>query len=257
MPGALVKLGAQQSTAVAAVQPEDKHPKRRVSRRITIETSTSGQQYVSIQRSRSGKHHHSPHHHHHHDYVKVARDVWDRMVERDQTMEKTNQGLICEIQSLKSNLCAAQTEVHRLSSVVIPQLECQIAKLVAENQGLRRDLENTTGSCGRHHAEIEALRIRIGHQDKELKDLRHEKAHLLRRVEGLLRQINSHRCSGGSCGGGCTKRVEDLQRDVAHWKDKFFDMQDRRNALSDLADVQERKMRTYEEILRRHGLLCR
>lgn len=176
------------------------------------------------------------------------------MVERETALDKTNKGLLCEVDNLKKALAAAQTEVHRLGSVVIPQLECQIANLSAENQALRHELQNTTGSCGRHHAEIEALRIRICHQDKEIKDLKYDKANLEQRVEELLRQINQHRCGG--CGGGCSRRIEDLVRDVAHWKDKFFDMQDRRNALSALADAQERKIRTYEDILRRNGFIC-
>lgn len=176
------------------------------------------------------------------------------MVEREKALDKTNKSLVCEVNNLKTGLSTAQAEVHRLGSVVIPQLECQIKNLMAENQALRHELQNTTGSCGRHHAEIEALRIRISHQDKEIKDLKHDKCNLERRVEELLRQINQHR--GGGCGGGCNRRVEDLLRDVTHWKDKFFDMQERRNALSDLADAQERKIRTYEDILRRNGFIC-
>ncbi|TQV98058.1 hypothetical protein IF1G_03801 [Cordyceps javanica] len=237
-----------------------------MSRRITIETSASGQRYVSIQRSRSAicppthhQHHHHPpnhppHHHHHHDYVRVLRETWNRMVERETALDKANKGLLCETNNLKKALETARAEAHRLSSVVIPQLECQIANLSGENQALRRELQNTTGSCGRHHAEIEALRIRICHQDKEIKDLKCDKSNLERRAEELLRQINQHRCGG--CGGGCVRRIEELVRDVAHWKDKFFDMQDRRNALSDLADAQERKIRTYEDILRRNGFIC-
>ncbi|OAA70353.1 hypothetical protein ISF_02327 [Cordyceps fumosorosea ARSEF 2679] len=150
--------------------------------RITIETSASGQQYVSIQRSRSGSrqthhHHHLPpsqpphHHHHHHEYVRVLRETWNRMLEREAVLDKTNKGLLCEVANLKKGLQAAQAEAHRLCSVVIPQLECQINNLSAENEALRRELQNATGSCGRHHAEIEALRIRICHQDKEIKDL--------------------------------------------------------------------------------------
>ncbi|KAJ3499032.1 hypothetical protein NLG97_g660 [Lecanicillium saksenae] len=213
---------------------------------------------VQSARSRSGSrqltHHHPPHHHHHHDYVRVLRETWDRMVERETALDKTNKGLVCEVNNLKKGLSAAQAEAHRLGSVVIPQLECQVANLNAENQALRRELQNTTGNCGRHHAEIEALRIRISHQDKEIKDLKCEKANLERRVEELLRQIHQHRGSG--CGGGCSRRIEELIRDVTHWKDKFFDMQDRRNALSDLADTQERKIRAYEDILRRNGFIC-
>lgn len=242
-----------------AAQSADKNPKRRMSRRITIETSTSGQQYVSVQRSRSGSRQtsqclHPPHHHHHHDYVRVLRETWNRMVERDTALDKTNKGLICEVDNLKKALAAAQAEAHRLCSVVIPQLECQIANLSAENETLRRQLQSMPGRHGRHPAEVEALRIRICHQDKEIKDLKCDKAKLARRLEDLLRQINQHRCGG--CGGGCNSRIEELVRDVAQWKDKFLDMQDRRNALSDLADAQERKIRSYEDILRRNGFIC-
>ncbi|KAJ4150297.1 hypothetical protein LMH87_011052 [Akanthomyces muscarius] len=191
---------------------------------------------TSIRRSRSGSRQtsqylHPPHHHHHHDY-----------------------GLVCEVENLKKALAAAQAETHRLGSVVIPQLECQIANLSAENETLRRQLQNTTGRHVRHPAEVEALRIRICHQDKEIKDLKCDKASLERRLEDLLRQISQHRCGG--CGGGCSSRIEELVRDAAQWKDKFFDMQDRRNALSDLADAQERKIRAYEDILRRNGFIC-
>lgn len=236
-----------------------------MARRITIETSASGQQYVSIQRSRSGSrqtnhHHHHippnhpPHYHHHHDYVRVLRETWNRMVERETALDKANKGLICEVGNLKKGLEAAQAEAHRLGNVVIPQLECQITNLSAENHTLRCELQTTTGSSDRHHIEMEALRIRICHQDKEIKDLKYDKANLERRVEELLRQINQHRCGG--CGGDCSRRIQDLVRDVAHWKEKFFDMQNRRNTLSDLVDTQQRKICKYEDILRRNGFIC-
>lgn len=184
----------------------------------------------------------------------MLREVWDRMVERETALDKTNKGLVCEVNNLKTGLSASQAEVHRLGKVLIPQLECQISSLTTENQALRCELQNATGGCGRHIAEIEALRIRIGYQDKEIKDLKCDKANLVRRVQDLLREINDGK--GHGCGGSCNRRVEELIRDVAHWKDKFLDMQDRRNILSDLADAQERKIRAYEDILRRNGFLC-
>ncbi|KAM0740553.1 hypothetical protein ACQRIT_005737 [Beauveria bassiana] len=177
------------------------------------------------------------------------------MVQREAALDKANKDLVCEVGNLKKDLATAEAEVHRLGSVVIPQLECQITNLSAESQELRRQLQSATGSCGRHHVEIEALRIRICHQDKEIKDLECDKSNLERRVEELLRQIGSHQGSG--CGGGCNRRIEDLTRDVVHWKDRFLDMQQRRNNLSEQLDEQGEKIRTYEEILRRNGFIIR
>ncbi|KAH8720011.1 hypothetical protein HC256_000418 [Beauveria bassiana] len=177
------------------------------------------------------------------------------MVQREAALDKSNKDLVCEVGKLKKDLATAEAEVHRLGSVVIPQLECQITNLSAENQELRRQLQSATGSCGRHHVEIEALRIRICHQDKEIKDLECDKSNLERRVEELLRQIGSHQGSG--CGGGCNRRIEDLTRDVVHWKDRFLDMQQRRNNLSEQLDEQGEKIRTYEEILCRNGFMIR
>ncbi|KAM3448381.1 hypothetical protein MY3296_007810 [Beauveria thailandica] len=244
-----------------------------MSRRVTIETSASGRQYVSIQRSRSGSRqtsqyrHYPPHcppnypptyplhHHHHHDYITVLRDSWNRILEREAALDKANKGLVCQVDKARKDLATAEAEAHRLGSVVIPQLECQITKLSDENEGLRRELQSATGSCGRHHVEIEALRIRICHQDKEIKDLECDKSNLERRVEELLRQIGSHQ--GGGCGGGCNRRIEDMTRDVVHWKDRFLDMQQRRNNLSEQLDEQGDKVKTYEEILRRNGFIIR
>ncbi|KGQ09156.1 hypothetical protein BBAD15_g5512 [Beauveria bassiana D1-5] len=182
-------------------------------------------------------------------------DSWNRMVQREAALDKSNKDLVYEVGNLKKDLATAEAEVHRLGSVVIPQLECQITNLSAENQELRRQLQSATGSCGRHHVEIEALRIRICHQDKEIKDLECDKSNLERRVEELLRQIGSHQGSG--CGGGCNRRIEDLTRDVVHWKDRFLDMQQRRNNLSEQLDEQSEKIRTYEEILRQNGFIIR
>ncbi|KAK8146197.1 hypothetical protein G3M48_003454 [Beauveria asiatica] len=182
-------------------------------------------------------------------------DSWNRILEREAALDKANKGLVCQVDKVRKDLATAEAEVHRLGSVVIPQLECQITKLSDENEALRRELQSATGSCGRHHVEIEALRIRICHQDKEIKDLECDKSNLERRVEELLRQIGSHQ--GGGCGGGCNRRIEDLTRDVVHWKDRFLDMQQRRNNLSEQLDEQGEKVRTYEEILRRNGFIIR
>jgi chromosome segregation ATPase len=214
-----------------------------MARRITIETNTTGKQYVSIKRTRS--HHH--HHHHHHDYVKVGREDWKRMVERERTLESANKSLNCEIGKLKSSLSAAEAELHRLGRVVVPQLECQISTLTAENQELRRALDCNSGNWSKHHAaELEKLHRQIECLEKENKDLRCDKSHLGKRIEDLLRQL----------GDRCNRSVNHLIDDIAHWKDKFFDMQDRRNSLSDLLDTQEMKLRKYEDLLRRNGLIC-
>ncbi|KAM3431271.1 hypothetical protein NHJ13734_007375 [Beauveria thailandica] len=193
--------------------------------------------------------------HHKYCYSAGPLDSWNRILEREAALDKANKGLVCQVDKARKDLATAEAEAHRLGSVVIPQLECQITKLSDENEALRRELQSATGSCGRHHVEIEALRIRICHQDKEIKDLECDKSNLERRVEELLRQIGSHQ--GGGCGGGCNRRIEDLTRDVVHWKDRFLDMQQRRNNLSEQLDEQGDKVKTYEEILRRNGFIIR
>ena len=169
------------------------------------------------------------------------------MVERERTLESANKNLNCEVGKLKNSLSAAEAEVHRLGRVVVPQLECQISTLTAENQELRRALECNSGNWSKHHAaELEKLHRRIECLEKENKDLRCDKSHLGKRIEDLLRQL----------GDRCNRSVNHLIDDIAHWKDKFFDMQDRRNSVSDLLDTQEVKLRKYEDMLRRNGLIC-
>lgn len=168
------------------------------------------------------------------------------MVERERTLENTNKNLVCEIGNLKNSLSSAEAEIHRLGRVVVPQLECQIKNLTAENQELRRALECSSGNWSKHQAEVDKLKKQIACLEKENKELRCDKGHLGSRIEDLLRQL----------GDRCNRSVNHLLSDIAHWKDKFFDMQDRRNSLSDLLDTQERKLRTYEDILRRNGFIC-
>ncbi len=168
------------------------------------------------------------------------------MVERERTLESANKNLVCEVGNLKNSLSSAEAEIHRLGRVVVPQLECQIANLTAENQELRRALDCSSGNWPKYQAEVDKLKKHIACLEKENKELRCDKSHLGGRIEDLLRQLSDR----------CNRSVNHLISDIAHWKDKFFDMQDRRNSLSDLLDAQERKLRTYEDILRRNGFIC-
>ncbi|CEJ91598.1 hypothetical protein VHEMI07300 [[Torrubiella] hemipterigena] len=224
-----------------------------MSRRITIETDASGkQQFVSIKRSRSDSHNHH-HHHHHHDrpseYVKLRREEWIRLVEAERTLQATNHRLVCEVNGLKESLTTARADLHQFGSVVVPKLECQIAALKAENEGLQKSVENATCQLHASYKLVESLETKIEHLEKDSKTLKCQNDDLKHRVKELSRQLSE----------SCSRRVSDLAREVEHWKERmcywknqYDDLYQRYNEMCHTLRLRTEKMLAYEEILRRH-----
>lgn len=223
-----------------------------MSRRWYLETTPSGkQQFISIKRSRSHGHHHH-HHRHEHDTFKVGREEWNRLVERERCLDETNKSLVCEVSALKASLSTAQAEAHHLCHVVVPQLQGQINVLCADNDALRRSVDNAGQNSSRHCREEERLKQTIDKLEKDKDDLKKENADLREKVKCLSRQVEQ----------GCGRRLSDLLRDVDYWKDqcrywksKFEDMRQRHDDTCGILEIRTKKMRAYEEILKRRRII--
>ena len=222
----------------------------RMSRRWYVETTPSGtQQFVSIKRSRSHGHHHRRHEH---DTCKVSREEWKRLVERERCLDETNKSLVCEVSALKASLSTAQAEAHHLCHVVVPQLQGQINLLSADNDALRKTIDNAGQDSSRHCREEERLKQAIDKLEKEKADIKKENTDLQDRVKCLLKQVER----------GCGRRFQDLLGDIDYWKDqcrywkaKFDDTRQRHDDTCGMLEIRTEKMRAYEEILRRRRII--
>ena len=244
--GTIAKVGNQQSLPVVA--PEI--PNISMSRRWYIETTPSGkQQFVSIKHSRSNGHHH---HRHEHDTCKVSREEWKRLVERERCLDETNKSLVCEVSALKASLSTAQAEAHHLCHIVVPQLQGQINVLCADNDALRRSIDNAGQNSSRYCREEERLKEMIDKLEKEKNDIKKEATDLREKVKCLARQVEQ----------GCGRRLSELLRDMAYWKDqcrywklKFEDSRQRHDDTCGMLEIRTEKMRAYEEILKRRRII--
>lgn len=255
---ATATVGAQQSLPT---EPKAEVDKTRMSQRFYFETSSSGkQQFVSIKRSRSHGHHHKHHHHEHHEhrehheheYYKVKRDVWDRMKERERCLEDINKSLIAEVNALKSRLSTAEAEAHHLCHVVVPQLQNQVNVLSADNEALRRSLDNACQNECRHGRDEEALKQTIEKLEVEKKELKAENCSLKDKIKHLQRQVDA----------GCGRRTSELIREIDYWKEqyrwwksKFEDTKQRHDDVCVTLEIRTEKMRAYEEILKRRRII--
>lgn len=234
------------------VHPEDL---LRMSRQYYVETLPDGrQQFVSLRRSRSnghshhhGGHHHGGHHghHHHNDLANVTKDEWNNLLERERNLKEANENLTRENQSLKTNLHSGDAELRRLQAW-IPHLERDIQVLRAENQSLRRSLENAGEHASGHHRDVDKLR-------KKVNRLERENETLAARVRELTRQ----------CQESVSDRVNELKAIIAAWKRRHEEAENRivrlRRENADqgaIIEEQSERLTVYERILRRHGLLC-
>lgn len=262
-----------------------------MSRRVFIETTTSGKaKFVKLKRSHthhghSHRHHHNPfehldhlfdhhHHHHHHkhkhhkhhkhchdpepepvpcrEYYKVSVEEWNILKERERCLDEQNRSLVDENKALRTSLSAAQADVHRLEHCVVPELQARNDALYADNQSLRRSIDNATEQAARHHAEMEKLRCRNDKLEKEAKDAREEACDLRDRIRHLTKQLDQ----------SCNRRVAELARDVARWKEetrywksKFEDLERRHCEMLDTLEMRTERMEAYEELLKRRCII--
>lgn len=230
-----------------------------MSPRFWVETKPTGEKQFVLKRSHSHGHRHHHHHDHGHEYFKVdhhghhkvTRDEWKSLLERERVLEESNIGLATENHSLKSNLAAAQADANRLSALV-PQLQTQISALYADNESLRRSIDNAGEHSARHYREVERLEHKVDKLEKEKKDVKDENADLRVRLRALSRQLDE----------GFNRRVDDLVRDVDYWKaqcrswkSKFDDLRHRHDVILTTLEARTEKMDAYEEILKRRRII--
>lgn len=221
-----------------------------MSKRFWVETSPSGRQQFVLKRSRSHGHHHH-HHHHGHDHVKVdkdhytvTREEWNSLVERGRALEESNIALASDNRGLK-------TELDRLNCLV-PQLQNQNAALYAENESLRRSVQNAGDHSARYSREVERLEIKVDKLEKEKRDIKDENSDLRVRVKSLSKQLDD----------SFNRRVTDLVREVDYWKDQYRmwrskhdDLGRRHDVILLTLDTRTDKMKAYEDILKRHRII--
>ncbi|KAL2210345.1 hypothetical protein CC79DRAFT_493442 [Sarocladium strictum] len=207
---------------------------------VEAKSSKGNPQFVTCKRSHSDGHKHKNHHHyqHNHDVVKVGRDEWEALKERERTLADSNKSFAYENNTLKANLSATQQELHRLVHGVIPQLQTQAAA--------------ATNDAQRHFREAERQHQQALKLERENKNLRAENGDLRTRVQELRRQLD----------GAMGRRVAELLKDVDYWKDQYRRMKTKNDGAwrqyDDLVAsvrLKSEKLAVYEDILRRRGLI--
>ncbi|UPK98092.1 hypothetical protein LCI18_009027 [Fusarium solani-melongenae] len=214
------------------------------SRRFYVETSPEGRpQFVTVKRSRS-------YHHHRHscDYYKVSREEWKTLVKQNQQLEEANQDFAAQNETLRVRLHNAEAETHRLCHVVIPQLRDQVEHLTAENECLRRSIDNSCDSTSRSHRELDNLRAKVCRLEKENKTLKDENGDLRYRVCQLSKQIDQ----------SLSRRVADLTKQIEYWtnqsgfwKKTYEELRERHIGLITVVESKTEKIEVYEDILKR------
>ncbi|PTB63870.1 hypothetical protein BBK36DRAFT_1143575 [Trichoderma citrinoviride] len=223
-----------------------------MAKRWFVETTPEGrQQFVSIKRSRSyGGHHNRVREI---DYIKVSLDEWNALVDKERKLEELNKSVVDEVNRLKSTAATAQAEAKRLTVVVVPGLEKQIGVLTIENEALRRSIDKTIGdSSSKHLREEERLRFKITKLEADNLELREENAGLREKNRSLSRQLEQ----------SFSRRVSELLGDVEfwkhqykHWRSRYDELLKRYNDIFDLMETRTRKMKAYEDILRRNDMI--
>ncbi|KAG9256410.1 uncharacterized protein F5Z01DRAFT_509387 [Emericellopsis atlantica] len=230
-----------------------------MSRRYYIETSSMGkQQFVKLKRSRS-HHHHREHHHHRHyeldycpDYYKVSKEEWNTLKLRERSLEEQNCALADENKALRASLAASQAETQRLEQCVIPDLQAANAALLADNDSLRRSIDNAADHASKHAGEVAKLQCKVDKLERELKESKEETCDLRSRIRNLTRQLD----------GSCSRRVSELLKELSYWKhetrfwkDKWEDLNRRHHEMLDTLESRTERMESYEEILRRRRIV--
>jgi chromosome segregation ATPase len=234
-----------------------------MSSRYYVETSSSGRPQFVLKRSRSSHthgHHHHHHHHthrhhetaenhhrHHHTGYRVSYEEWKSLIEREQTLQESNRALCAENNALRTTLSAAEAENHRLTTVVVPQLQAQVASLEADNKSLRRSVDNAGGRHAKHHQELDRLTDKIARLEAEYHQAKEENEDLKERVKGLSKQLD----------GNLNRRVADLNREIEHWHDyarrqkaRYHEISHRYEKMLDAFERQMRQIKRYEDMFR-------
>ncbi|RFU77641.1 intermediate filament domain-containing [Trichoderma arundinaceum] len=222
-----------------------------MAKRWFVETTPEGrQQFVSIKRSRSygGRHDRVREI----DYVKVSLDEWNALVDKERKLEEINKSVVDDCNRLKSTASTSQAEAKRLAVVVIPGLEKQIGVLTIENEALRRSVDKTGDHSSKHHREEERLRYKIVKLEADNLELREQNAGLREKNRSLSLQIDK----------SFSRRVSELVGDVEfwkhqykHWRSRYEELLKRYNDIFDLLETRTRKMKAYEDILRRNDMI--
>ncbi|KJZ80455.1 hypothetical protein HIM_00305 [Hirsutella minnesotensis 3608] len=265
--GATYKLGNQQSQPAPKTRRADT---AEMSRRWYFETSPSGkEQVIAVKRTHHHRHHR--HHHRHHDpnVYKVSREEWNRLIEREQCLADTNRCLSDEVNTLRASLAAAQADAHNFSTVIVPQLQNQINVLAADNDALRRTIENAGDSTARRCREEERLCQIIDKLEKERNCLEKSRAEAekarccLEKENSTLRSEIADLRERLKCvtilpvNQGCDgqRDVEYWKEECRYWKAKFEDTRRRHDDTCGILEIRTEKMRAYEEILKRRRFL--
>lgn len=222
-----------------------------MAKRWFVETTPEGrQQFVSIKRSRSYAGHHNRVREI--DYVKVSLDEWNALVDKERKLEDINKSVVDECSRYKSAASTSQAEAKHLAVVVVPGLEKQIGVLTIENEALRRSVEKTGDSSTKHHRDEERLRYKVTKLEADNLELREENATLREKNRSLSRQIDQ----------SFSRRVSELVGDVEFWKyqgrqwrSRYEELLKRYNDIFDLLETRTRKMKAYEDILRRNDMI--
>ncbi|KAM5342971.1 hypothetical protein ACJ41O_013937 [Fusarium nematophilum] len=217
-----------------------------MSRRCYVETSPEGRpQFVTVKRSRSYHHHN---HRHSCDYYRVSRDEWKTLVKQNELLDEANQAFATQNETLRSRLHSAEAETHRLCHVVIPQLQDQIVGLSADNECLRRSIDNASDSSARSHRDMDKIRAKVCRLEGENKTLREENGDLRFRLRELSKQIDQN----------LSRRVTDLMKQVEYWtnqscfwKKKYEELRERHIGLITVVESKTEKIEVYEDILKR------
>lgn len=243
-----------------------------MSKRFFVETKSDGRQQFVLQRSHSHGHHHhkhtlghighhiAHHHGHHHGHhkghhhghhkktdhghVKIAREEWNSLLEREKHLEETNIVLAAENRTLKTDLEAVHAEAGHLTALV-PQLKNEIAALYADNDALRRTVEKSGEHAAKQFRDMEKLECKLKKLEKEKKAIKEDNDDLRGRVKALSRQLDDT----------ASRRMDDLVRQVEYWKDQFNTWKRRHEATVITLNVRTEKMEQYGDILRRRGII--
>lgn len=172
-------------------------------------------------------------------------EEWNILKERERVLYDENK-------TLRSSLSAAQAETQRLEQCVIPDLQAQNNALYADNQSLRRSIDNATDQAAKRNAEMERLQEKVDKLEKENKETKDENEDLRVRNRHLRNLLDQ----------GCNRRVPDLPREledlrdrVRHWKYKFEDLDRHFCEMRDTLKIRTERMEAYEEILKRRRII--
>lgn len=184
--------------------------------------------------------------------MKLRRDEWVRLVDRERSLESANQSLRHQVEDLKARLCALQGDEGHFRHTV-QQLECQINRLATDNAALRRSLDSATTQLSESYKTVDKLEGKLEKVEKDNHALKLENSDLKSRIRELSRQV------GCSCG----RRVDELRKDIEHWKERMLhwkelhdDLLKRFNETCRILECRTDKMRAYEDILKRRGIIC-